>query len=259
MILRHVLPLEMKDLSLGKPKGGAWTFLHLCQRWLQCTDLRMNRWCLDFCLVSLMRWWTASKSMWKGEPGGAGMGSLGDEVGVVVSSSLSVKYAIVRRRWLRGEQRHRRLDGWRKHGLNKGQGGLKEVVPKSVSLGFIKSHWVGHQSRSACRSGCGHWRRLVLVLAILRLVPDPHALVLVVMGAPVRSHISLHTLDLDGLLDSLLFVWILELPFSIVRLLAIPGLAIAGGLVWSARSGWSALLRSLILLRLEGLELSLVS
>ena len=77
------------------------------------------------------------------------------------------------------------------------------------------------------------------------------------MGAPVLSHFSLHTLDLDGLLDSLLFVWILELPFCIVRLLAVPGLAIAGGLGWSARSGWSALLRSLVLLRLEGLELSL--
>ena len=89
--------------------------------------------------------------------------------------------------------------------------------------------------------------------------PDPHALVLVVMGAPVVSHFSLHTLDLDGLLDSLLFMWILELPFCIVRLLAVPELAIAGGLGWSSRGGWSALLGSLVLLRLEGLELSLES
>ena len=121
----------------------------------------------------------------------------------------------------------------------------RAVVPKSFSLRLIQSHWVGHQSRSACLSGCGCWRRLVLVLAILRLVPDPHALVLVVIGAPVVNHLSLHNLDLDSLLDSLLLVWILQLPIYMVRPLAIPGLAIASGLVWSARCGWSNLLRSL--------------
>ena len=164
---------------------------------------------------------------------------------------------ILRRRRHRGRQGHRRLDGWRKHGLDKGQGGMKEMVPKSFPLRFIQSHWVSHQSGSACRSGCGCCRRLVLILilAILRLVPDTHALVLVVMGAPVVSHFSLYTLDLDGLL----LVWILELPFYIVGLFAVPGLAIAGGLVWSARGGWSVLLGSLVLLRLEGLELSLES
>ena len=69
------------------------------------------------------------------------------------------------------------------------------------------------------RSACGGRGRPVLILAIGRLVTHPHALVTVVMLAPVISDLGVLALNLKGSLQSGLVVCIFELPVTVLALL----------------------------------------